>query len=406
MNLLVSSTGRFVLTPDGALWAPPSLEYAAWQRYLEVFEPVNLLARALQTAAPPHGWKKASGPGVQPKPLPHFVGAGGMIRALPTLQPLIRAALAEAEAVMLRLPCGIGDQVWYALGAERPYGVEVVGDPYEVFAPGAVRHPLRPFLRWWGPRQLRRECAQASAAAYVTAETLQRRYAPGARAFTTHFSSIEIGRPDFVAGPRQIGRDASNFALVTVGSLQQLYKGPDVLIDAVHHSLREGLDLRLVLVGDGKHRPELEARARNLGLDGRVRFVGELPSGPAVREELDRADLFILPSRTEGLPRAMIEAMARGVPCIGTTAGGIPELLRAEDMVLPGNARALAGKIREVLSDPDRRQQMLARNLVTAQSYEREVLRQRRISFYQYLRDHTQAWFENKPIALARALQR
>jgi glycosyltransferase involved in cell wall biosynthesis len=392
VNLLVSSTGRFVLTPDGVLWGPPSLEYTLWQRYLEVFDPVKLLARARPEAVPPPGWKKASGPGVQPIALPHFVGAAGLMRALPALQPLIRGALAQSEAVMLRLPCGIGDQVWRALGGRRPYGVEVVGDPYEVFAPGATRHPLRPLVRWWMSRQLKRECARATAAAYVTAETLQRRYVPGARSFTTHFSSIEIDRRDFLTEPRQIRRDTTSFALVTVGTLQQLYKGPDVLIEAVHHSLVEGLDVRLILVGDGKHRSELEARARSLGLDGRVRFVGELPSGSAVREELDRADLFVLPSRTEGLPRAMIEAMARGIPCIGTTAGGIPELLPAEDMVPPGNARALAAKIREVLSDPDRRQQMSARNLVTAQNYQREVLRPRRIGFYEHLRKATQAW--------------
>ena len=391
MNLLVSSTGRFVLTPDGVLWGPPSLEYTLWQRYLEVFDPVKLLARARPEAVPPPGWKKASGPGVQPIALPHFVGAAGLMRALPALQPLIRGALAQSEAVMLRLPCGIGDQVWRALGAKRPYGVEVIGDPYDVFAPGATRHPLRPLVRWWMSRQLKRECARASAAAYVTAETIQRRYAPGAQAFTTHFSSIEIDRRDFLTEPRRIRWDTTSFALVTVGYLL-LYKGQDVLIEAVHHSLREGLDLRLILVGDGKHRPELEARAHSLGLNGRVRFVGELPSGPAVREQLDRADLFVLPSRTEGLPRAMIEAMARGIPCIGTTAGGIPELLPVEDMVPPGDARALAGKIRDVLSNPDRRQQMSARNLATAQNYQREVLRRRRVLFYQHLRDDTQVW--------------
>jgi glycosyltransferase involved in cell wall biosynthesis len=92
----------------------------------------------------------------------------------------------------------------------------------------------------------------------------------------------------------------------------------------------------------------------------------------------------------------MIEAMARGIPCIGTTAGGIPELLPAEDMVRPGDARALAGMIREVLSDPDRRQQMSARNLATAQSYQREVLRRRRIGFYEHLRKATQAWFNHR----------
>ena len=63
-------------------------------------------------------------------------------------------------------------------------------------------------------------------------------------------------------------------------------------------------------------------------LRDRVRFRGQLTTPVDVRAELDRADLFVLPSRQEGLPRAMIEAMARALPCIGSSVGGIPELLQ------------------------------------------------------------------------------
>ena len=122
-----------------------------------------------------------------------------------------------------------------------------------------------------------------------------------------------------------------------MGTLEQLYKAPDVLLDAVGQCFRQGLDLELVWIGGGQYQQQLEARAKELGLSPRVRFLGQLPAGDAVRGELDRADLFVLPSRQEGLPRAMLEAMARGLPCIGSTVGGIPELLPAEDLVPPGD---------------------------------------------------------------------
>ncbi|MBV8270174.1 MAG: glycosyltransferase family 4 protein [Planctomycetaceae bacterium] len=156
--------------------------------------------------------------------------------------------------------------------------------------------------------------------------------------------------------------------------------------------MREGLDLRLTMVGDGKERPGLEARARALGLGPRVRFLGQLPAGEAVRAELDRADLFVLPSRTEGLPRAMVEAMARALPCIGSWVGGIPELLPREDLVPPGDAAALARKIREVVCDPDRMARMSACNLEKAEQYREDALRGRRIAFYQHVREATEAW--------------
>jgi glycosyltransferase involved in cell wall biosynthesis len=104
------------------------------------------------------------------------------------------------------------------------------------------------------------------------------------------------------------------------------------------------------------------------------------------------ADLFVLPSRTEGLPRAMLEAMARALPCIGSTAGGIPELLPAEDMVPPGDALSLALKIRSVLTDPVRLMSMSSRNLEKAKGYHEGILRERRNAFYNSVLDVTREW--------------
>ena len=155
-------------------------------------------------------------------------------------------------------------------------------------------------------------------------------------------------------------------------------QAPDVLIDAVGECANHGLDLRLTVVGDGKHRAELESRVARLGLGNRVCFRGRLPAGEAICDELDRADLFALPSRTEGLPRAMIEAMARGLPCIGSTVGGIPELLPPEDLVPPNDSSALARKIAEVVADRRRMARMSARNLEAVRDYREETLRNRR----------------------------
>jgi glycosyltransferase involved in cell wall biosynthesis len=179
--------------------------------------------------------------------------------------------------------------------------------------------------------------------------------------------------------------------VITVGTMAQLYKAQDVLIDAVAACVGAGVDLRLVLVGDGRHRPELEARAAALQLRERVQFAGSLPAGAQVRRVLDDADLFVLPSHQEGLPRAMVEAMARGVPCIGSTVGGIPELLPEEDLVPPGDAVVLAARIRDVLADPARLVRMSARNLEIARGYREELLHEKRIEFYDHLRRETEA---------------
>ena len=186
------------------------------------------------------------------------------------------------------------------------------------------------------------------------------------------------------------------FRLVAVGTLEQLYKAPDVLLDAIGECSRDGVLLELAWIGGGKHQPQLEARARALGLGSRVRFLGQVPAGEAVRAEFDQADLFVLPSRQEGLPRAIIEAMARGLPCISSNVGGIPELLEAEDLVPPGDPAALAVKIREVVGDPERMPRMSYRNLEKSKQYLEDNLRQRRIVFYRYVKNRTEDWVETK----------
>jgi glycosyltransferase involved in cell wall biosynthesis len=181
--------------------------------------------------------------------------------------------------------------------------------------------------------------------------------------------------------------------LIFVGSLAQLYKAPDVLIDAIGACVHDGLDLELVLVGSGKYQSKMEARALALGLGRRVQFCGQLTTPEAVRRELDQAHLFVLPSRMEGLPRAMIEAMARALPCLGSTVGGIPELLPSEDLIAPDDAPGLAKKIHEVLADPARMRRMSARNLDKAREYA-EAPGERRLAFYRELKLRTEAWLQ------------
>ena len=137
---------------------------------------------------------------------------------------------------------------------------------------------------------------------------------------------------------------------------------------------------------------ELEAQAQRLGLSNRICFFGWVSAGEALRRQLDRADLFVLPSKQEGVPRAMLEAMARALPCIGTTVGGIPELLAAEEMVAPGNVQALAQKIIEVLSSPERMTAQSMRNLNRSKAYKDHVLQERRLEFFGRVREKTEAW--------------
>lgn len=395
MELLITTEYRFLRTPDGGIWTQMMFDYNFWGRYLVVFDRVLVVARVHDVEFVAHGWKRSDGEGVSFEALPSYEGPWRYFQQLPRIRCITREAFSPGQAVILRIPSPIARNIEARLRPYNyPYGVEVVGDPYDAFAPGAVRHPLRPFFRRFFLRMQRQQCRKAIAAAYVTTYTLQQRYPAGPNSLTTHYSSIELPSSAFTSMERLFPFDKSSYTLITVGSLAQLYKAPDILIDAVALCIQAGLDIKLVIVGDGKHRPELEQRVRLKGLTHCISFLGQLPAGDAVREQLDRADVFVLPSRAEGLPRAMIEAMARGLPCIGSTVGGIPELLPPEDMVPPDDVGALAAKIREVITDPARMSRMSRRNLEKAKAYCEDILSERRRVFYAYLKEQTEHWLK------------
>jgi glycosyltransferase involved in cell wall biosynthesis len=366
-----------------------STAYGFWTRYLDVFREVQIFGRAQPMSEPPSGWQLATGPGVTAFSLPDFTGPLGMVKKYFTIRARAGEAARQAEAIILRVGCPVGGLLWNRLPKGRPFAVEVIGDPYDSLAPGAVRVPFRPFFRWQLTNQLRRQCHQACAAAYVTAEALQRRYpCPN---FSIGVSDVILPTSLMVSQPRT-ARAEKPFRLVYVGTLAQLYKAPDVLIDAVGLAVKRGCDIHLTLLGDGQYREELTRRAAELGLAQHVHFRGHVSDPAIVREELDHADLFVLPSRQEGLPRALVEAMARALPAIGSTVGGFPELLQPNEMVPPGDAAALAQKIEEVLKDPQRWEAMSRRNLEKAHDYREDILAERRRKFYTEVHDQTARW--------------
>jgi glycosyltransferase involved in cell wall biosynthesis len=398
MNVVVTTEQRFDRTPDGQVWTSGSFSYPFWTRYLAVFDTVRILARARNVSVPPPGFRLVNGAAnITFIGVPDYLGPEQYLLRFLSVAAATAKAVQNDDAVILRVPGRIGTCVEPHLRKRRrPYGVEVVGDPHDVFAPGGVGHPLRPLFRWWFARNLRGQCAATCAAAYVTKYALQRRYPPGPKAFATNCSDVELPRAAFVnvarnSIPNGVAR------LIFVASLAQLYKAPDVLIDAVGDCVRGGLNIELVLVGSGRYQLQVEERAVALGLDSRrVQFRGQLTTPEAVRAELDQAHLFVLPSRQEGLPRAMIEAMARALPCLGSTVGGIPELISEEDLVPPGDAPALARKICEVITDPARMARMSTRNLAKARDYSDAALTERRNAFYRQVRACNKAWREGK----------
>lgn len=141
-----------------------------------------------------------------------------------------------------------------------------------------------------------------------------------------------------------------DITLVGVGRLEPV-KGFDVLIDACGMLARQGKRLQLVLIGEGSQQAALAEQARALDLADQVSFAGRLPP-EAIREHLHAADLFVLPSRSEGMPLALMEAMATGTPAVAAEVGGVARTAGgAARLVPPEEPGALASAIGALAAD-------------------------------------------------------
>jgi glycosyltransferase involved in cell wall biosynthesis len=140
---------------------------------------------------------------------------------------------------------------------------------------------------------------------------------------------------------------------LVVGTVTNLvyWKGVDVLLAAC---ARVEPRLRLEILGAGADQEGLEKQAAELGVE--ARFHGFVDN---VTSRLDELDLFVLPSRTENLPIAVLEAMANALPVVATRVGGVPELVVDGEtgiLVEPDDPRELAAAIQELALSPERRQ--------------------------------------------------
>ena len=183
MRALVTASARFAITPDGVLCTQNgSLPHRFWTRYLDVYDEVRLLVRAQPVASVPTAGLYRPG-GRRPGPLLYYEGALQYVKTRRNMAggtPGGRSGRGDTPSpAVLDWLAGLG-----RARAGAPYGVEVVGDPYEVFSPHSV-HPLRRFFRWWFPRRLRQQVTGAAAVAYVTqfsfSSAIRRRLEPSPR---------------------------------------------------------------------------------------------------------------------------------------------------------------------------------------------------------------------------------
>lgn len=387
MNLYFFTESRFDRV-NNEIWTSQGFSIALWQRYLSRFDHVYVVARVQNV--PQHSGDnlfKLEDKRVSVIDLPYYIGLVPYLKAKNNIKKIIKSFIHPGDAYICRVPGNIGTIAAKCLKEKGiPYGLEVVGDPWESLSPQAFESPFARILQVVGKHQLQQTTYNAVAALYVTNHILQSKYPVKEGVFTTGASNVILRDDCYSTEPHKVElcEVKKQIRMLAVGTLAQLYKAPDVILKAVAIIKNKGFNTHLTWFGDGQYRHQMNKMAEELGLKDNVSFVGAVTQD-VIRKEFEQTDLFVHASRAEGLPRAVIEAMAYGLPCIGSSVAGIPELLSAEAIIKPNDVNGLAEKMLHFITDKQFAQNEANKNWNESKKYHNDILTKRRLSFFDEL---------------------
>lgn len=270
----------------------------------------------------------------------------------------------------------------YAKKYNKPYLLEVVACPWDAMWNHSLKGKI---LAPFSYLSVKRVAKNSQYVVYVTNDFLQRRYPTKGK--STNCSNVALTEFDDKVLERRLEKiesmdESSKVIIGTTAAVNVRYKGQQYIIKSLGKLKRQGItkfEYQLVGGGDQSY---LKKIAEKHDVVDQVKFLGAMPHSN-VFEWLETIDIYAQPSRQEGLPRALIEAMSRALPAFGARTAGIPELLESEFII--SNTRKNIDEICDVLQsfDQDIMLQQANRNYRESQKYQKEVIETRRKHFFE-----------------------
>lgn len=352
---------------EGKCYSTGGLDNKAIERYLSLDDNVIVYARVVDEDQFENRWSLISS-------RVRIVGDNTLSGS--GLKELVK----QADGIIVRLPSFLGNRACaIAHALNKPYLVEMVGCAWDSLVNhGMIGKMIAPCYYVLTKRNVYR----ASHVLYVTERFLQNRYPTKGQVMSCSDVAIEVNRNEVLSRRlNRINSQRQHLVIGTIGAVDVSYKGQAEVIKALGILKGRG-DARFEyqLVGNG-NRSALMQVVNECHVFKQVSFVGGVPH-EEINDWLDSIDVYIQPSRTEGLPRAVIEAQGRGLPCFGTRVGGIPELLR-EDALFDMDknvAKTIANLLQSITATKEI--ELAMDNLARAERFNSSCLDERRDSFY------------------------
>ena len=298
---------------ENVLYSTGGLNNEVLERYSKNASQVTVIARIFEEGKSENKWSKITNKKILIK------GDKGLY------YNNLKQEILMCDKMIIRLPSFLGLQ---ALRLNRkigkPYMIEMVACPWDaLWNHGFAGKILAPYIFF----RNRKELKDAPMVLYVTNQFLQYRYPTKGKAIGCSDVVISDFNENILNRRREkIEHCGKKKILGTIAAINVKYKGQQYIIESLGKLKRQGKeDFEYQLVGNGDS-SFLKSIAKKNNVEEQVKFIGGLPH-EKIFEWLDSIDIYVQPSRQEGMPRALIEAMSRGIPAFGAKTGGIPELL-------------------------------------------------------------------------------
>jgi len=171
-----------------------------------------------------------------------------------------------------------------------------------------------------------------------------------------------------------------------VSNIGVRYKSQETIIKSIPKLIKLGYDIEYHLIGDGNDL-FLKSLANKFNILNRIKFIEIIPHNQ-VFDLLDNIDIYVHPSKQEGLPRAIIEAMSRACPVIGSNVGGIPELLKKECIFKAGSVKNFIKTFQTIINS--NLKEIAYENFQKSKNYSKNILEKRRFIYYEKFKKNAQ----------------
>lgn len=364
------------LVKNGKYYTTGSLNQQVMDRYKQYFGSVKVFAttRASTQKDEPFFCPENCVDQIQFQLMPKKRSVSGLLESS---RPLEKAVI-ESDYIVVRMSLLGAIAVHFARKHHKPYLVEMVACPWDSLWYHSLKGKcLAPFMTLL----TKKICWQAPFVLYVTNNFLQHRYPT--RGNSIGCSDVALNSIEETALEKRLNTIGSKLIdaplqLGTVANVAVKYKGQSTVIKAIAALKQQGIRCEYTLIGGGDC-SRLLAVANDAGVAEQVHFVGPVPHED-VFSYLDKLDVYVQPSLQEGLPRAVIEAMSRACPIIGSSAGGIPELIDDDCIFHKGSTQQLAKLLQNI--SPKWMRVKAVNNFRSSQEYEKDKLEVRRERFY------------------------